>query len=62
MRKWYDEDLEKVMPLMEDKRQTKLIINFLHKTGFGNIRIGRNIHLCVWNTIKANYNRIFGFY
>ena len=33
LRKRYDEDWEKVMPLLEEKRLTKWIIKFLHKTG-----------------------------
>ena len=62
IRKRYDEELYKLTPIVEDNRLLKLIINHLHKSQFGNIKIGRVLHRSTAKSIKLNYNTQFGIY
>ena len=62
LRQCYDEDITKVLPIIEVQRLTKKLINYLHRTWFGNWKVGRSMHLSAGNAMKINFNNGYGFY
>ena len=62
IRKRYDEEYNKILPIVEDNRLVKQIVEHLHQSQFGGIRVGRNIHRSAAKTVKINYNTSFGVY